>query len=68
MAAFSVVFGDAIALTGLYPNPQTGQTLVDRISGKTDDAEMLGVFLARKMTGKTGGLGQEDPTLAGIAK
>lgn len=68
VAAFSVVFGDAIALTGLYPNPQTGQTLVDTISGKTGDAEMLGVVLARNMTGKTGGLGQEDSTLAGIAK
>ncbi len=68
VAAFSVVSGDSIVLTGLYPNPQTGEALVDKISGKTENAEMLGVFLARKMSGKTGGLREEDSTLAGIAR
>lgn len=42
VAAFSVVSGDSIALTGLYPNPQTGEALVDKISGKTENAERIG--------------------------
>ena len=54
VAAFAVVSGETVILTGLYPNPETGEAMVDKISGKTADAEHLGICLARKMAGKTG--------------
>ncbi len=68
VAAFSVVSGDEITLTGLYPHPETGEGLVDKITGKMEDAEILGVRLAKKMAGRAGkvwlvGAGPGDPGL-----
>ena len=54
VAAFATASQEEITLTGLYPHPQTGEGLVDHINGKPQEAENLGIRLARKMAGKAG--------------
>ena len=47
--AFGVVEGEELFLRGLYYNEETGNWFKDSIRGKREDAEVLGIALAKQM-------------------
>lgn len=49
VAAFGVVEGEELFLRGLYYNEETGNWFKDSIRGKREDAEALGIALAKQM-------------------
>ena len=49
VAAFGVVEGEELFLRGLYYNEETGNWFKDSIRGKREDAEVLGIALAKQM-------------------
>lgn len=49
VAAFGVVEGEELFLRGLYYNEETGKWFKDSIRGKREDAEALGIALAKQM-------------------
>ncbi|MBM6991174.1 MAG: hydroxymethylbilane synthase [Mobilibacterium timonense] len=52
VAAYGEVHGSFVHLTGLYYNDPTGQWHRDSIDGPSEDAERLGITLAKKMKGR----------------
>lgn len=54
VAAHGVVVGDEIQITGLYYDQKTGNYYKERKTGPVNQAEALGISLAREMRMKTG--------------